>query len=84
MVERGGETITPVAAYALASIIGPTVELGSMIVIPSPLAVISDRLNPNVVLGSLLINPEGANAVPNSRNFTYQLAGKIHRKYKPL
>ncbi len=64
--------------------VNPEILLGSTIAIPLPLAVISDRVDPTVVLGSLIVVNPVASAISASRQFTYQLAGKIHKKYKPI
>lgn len=83
-VDIGGAAILPEAIFAIGAINNPAVKLGSMIAIPSPIAVLSDRVNPDVILGSLVITCEGADPGSSTWQFTYQLAGKIHRKYKPL
>ncbi len=82
-VVMGAIMISPSSAYTIAGILPPIVILSSTIAIPSPLAVISDRANPDVVLGSIAIKPAIAETRPSTKQFTYQLAGKIHRKYAP-
>lgn len=83
-VDIGGGAILPEAVFVIGDRVNPSVLLGSTIAIPSPIAVISDRLNPDVVLGSLIVVNPLVSAVSVTKQFTYQIAGKKHRKYQAL
>lgn len=82
----GSLVVVPVPAYALSEVLGATVELGSLTIIPSTLDVIGGRADPTVSIETtvIYIAPEAAEVKPSSRQFTYQQAGKVHRKYKPI
>ncbi len=57
--------------------------ISHLIVTPSAVVAIADTANPEVVLGSMEIVSEPAYAIPSSRQFTYQMAGKVYTKYEP-
>ena len=82
----GSLVLTPGGLGAVGGKLDPVVILGSIVIIPSPIDVWGGRANPTVNIQTLYIYvaPNGANSRSTSKQFTYQLAGRIHRKYAKI
>jgi len=57
VIEEASVSITPSAASALASVVAPTVVLGSLSITPSPAQALGSVVAPAVVKGSISITP---------------------------
>ena len=83
VVILGSVTALPSFISAIGSGIAPSVQYGSIIIIPSFIDVYGGSSNPTVLIETVIIyiSPAGVGSGTATRQFTYQVAGKIHKKY---